>query len=69
MNSSSNGYRYFVTVQGEPAGYVESYEPEHEVRAWIAAGYKHPSITAADVELVRMYEDTHTARWLMLELT
>lgn len=67
--SSADGDVYLVTVQGEPAGRVQSLRPEAEIREWVAAGYRHPSITADDVKLEKVDTDSHTQRWLRLELT
>lgn len=59
---------YLVLVDGTPVANVRSQEPEVEIRKWVAAGYRHPSITADNVVLERIDENVHVARWERLEM-
>lgn len=57
---------YAVYVDGNAEGFVQSERPPDEVRAWIAASYKHPSITVDKVKLTLVYSPT---RGELLELS
>lgn len=49
---------YAVYVDGNAEGFVQSERPLEEVRAWIAASYKHASITVDKVKLTLVYAPT-----------
>lgn len=49
---------YAVYVDGNAEGFVQSERPLEEVRAWIAASYRHTSITVDKVKLTLVYAPT-----------
>lgn len=51
---------YNIFVNGNYEGRVETSQPESDTKAWVAAGYKHPSITPDCVVLELVYEPTRS---------